>query len=124
MAKVSRTGDWRCRLRFMLAAFTFFAANTFDYVLTAFGLNKNMFAEANPIIRPYLYLWGLNGLRFFKIALCVFIVLGIEVWHRACKEKNIKSRFIEFFKPERLLYGSAVLAALAGVLWRFWDYCS
>lgn len=96
----------------LIASLLFIAGNLMDYILTAHGISNGVYEEANPIIREYIDHFGIHkGLLLFKGLMGSFIIFGVIVFDKVCKEKGIN------FRSEFILYAGAIATTIAGALW-------
>jgi hypothetical protein len=65
----------------------FLLVSLLDFVMTWWMLNHRdpdsplRFGESNAVARWFLHGWGYHGLLYFKVAICLFIVLSTQVIH-------------------------------------------
>jgi len=110
-----RTATTRNRswwLQIIVACLAYIAANIIDYHLTIYGITNTVYREANPIVRGYMDLFGLQrGLLFYKAPMIGMIILAVIIVDTIYRKKKAR------FKPVYILYAGALLTALGGSLW-------
>jgi hypothetical protein len=99
-------------LQFLVASFTYVAANVVDYMFTIYGLTSTGVSEANPVAQSYMDIFGLmKGLLLFKLFMVVIILLGVIAIDYSINRQKIK------FKIAYILYLGAGFTVLASSLW-------
>jgi len=108
--KTERSDYWP---RIMLACFIYIVSNAYDYYITVFGIINRKAEEGNVIIQQYINFFGLhNGVLYYKIIMCSFIILAIIIFS-LIYEYEEKKRII----PECILYSGSFVTLIAVIMW-------
>ena len=108
--KIKRSNYW---LRIMLACFIYIVSNVYDYYMTVFGIINRKAQEGNVIIQQSINFFGLhNGVLFYKIIMCSFIILAIIILSFIYEHEE-KKRII----PECILYSGSFITLIAVTMW-------
>jgi hypothetical protein len=63
----------------------FLLVSVLDFLMTWYMLRHQAegfrFGESNAVARYFLHHWGLNGMLYFKLGMCLFIVLLTQIIH-------------------------------------------
>ncbi len=111
-AKTAEIENWLRWLQITVAGLIYIAANAIDYHFTMYGLMNTPYREANPIVRGYMDLFGLQeGLMLYKVLMVGMIILAVITLDLVYRKKNAR------FRPAYLLYAGALLTTMGGSLW-------
>ncbi|MFC1716751.1 DUF5658 family protein [Candidatus Poribacteria bacterium] len=112
---LAKTAEIENRLRWLqivVAGIIYIVANAIDYHFTVYGMMNTPYREANPIVRGYMDLFGLQeGLLLYKGLMVGMIILAVIALDLVCRRKSVRLR------PAYLLYAGALLTTMGGSLW-------